>query len=290
MQEWLDSLDRRFIYFLVILVVAVPLLLEYSVPPARMKSAELLYDTIEKLPNDEGKVAFIAIDFGPNTKAENEPQATVIVEHLFRRRIPVVLFTQYALAQSFLETIPEGIQKRLMEEFPGQTWEYGKDWINIGYRPGGALFVQGIPKSENLLEYFGKDANGTPLTLFPAFDSMKSIEDFSFLGEFTGLVGAFDLYVQFFQSEKYTPPFGHGCTSITIPEAYIYLDSGQLVGLLEGIAGAAWYSELLKKANPKREVDSAIIINTALGFAHLAIIFLIVLGNISHFRLFGRGE
>lgn len=286
----LAKLDRRYIYFFMLLVVSIPLLFGYSVEPARMKSAEKFYSVIESLPNDTGKVAFVALDFGPNTRAENEPQASVIIEHFFRRRIPVALFSQYALSESFLTSIPERIADKLMKEFPGEVWEYGKSWVNLGYRPGAALFIQGIPKSQNLVEYFKNDAFGTPLSLIPAFRNVKSIEDFLFLAEFTGLVGAFDLYVQFFQSSRYTPQFGHGCTSITIPEAYIYLDSGQLVGLLEGIAGAAWYSELLRRANVGREVDAAIIINTALGFAHLAIIFLIVVGNLAEFYFSWRSR
>jgi hypothetical protein len=72
----------------------------------------------------------------------------------------------------------------------------------------------------------------------------------------------------------------HGCTSITIPEAYIFLDSGQLNGLLEGIAGAAWYSEVLKKHYPATENRDLLVTNTALSTAHLVLIGLIVLGNV----------
>ena len=104
------------------------------------------------------------------------------------------------------------------------------------------------------------------------------------------MVGVFDSYVQFFQTESYVPLFGHGCTSITIPEAYIYLDSGQLKGLLEGLAGAAWYSQLLAQNFPNRIPDSALTINTALGVAHLVIIFFILFGNIVGLIFWWRGS
>jgi hypothetical protein len=166
-----------------------------------------------------------------------------------------------------------------MRENPEVRYTYGTDWVNLGYRPGRSLFIQGLAKSKDLVDYFKKDAFGTSLSDVPAFKRVKTIRDIRLLGEFTGLVGMFDTYVQFFQQGGYIPEFVHGCTSITIPEAFIYLDSGQLKGLLEGIAGAAWYSALLARDNPAREVDEAMLVNTALGVAHLAIIFLIVLGN-----------
>jgi hypothetical protein len=90
----------------------------------------------------------------------------------------------------------------------------------------------------------------------------------------------FDTVVQFFQKKGYRPTLVHGCTSITIPEAYIFLDSGQLNGLLEGIAGAAWYSEVLRKHFPASDNRDLLVTNTALSGAHIMIILLIVIGNL----------
>jgi len=280
------NLDRRVIYLLVLLALSLPLLTGYTVPPARMKSAQDLFNVVASLERRPGKIAFVAMDFGPNTIAENGAQTEVVVEHLMRRRIPFAVFSQYIQAEPFLTSIPDRVAARLMQEQPGEQWLYGTDWVNLGFRPGGYLVIQSIPKSDDLARLFGRDARGNNLTDVPAFAGVKTLEDIEFLAEFTGLVGMFDSYVQFFQKKDYRPLFGHGCTSITIPEAFIYLDSGQLKGLLEGIAGAAWYSELLQRAYPDRERDSSAAINTGLGVAHLVIVLLIVLGNVT--ALFSR--
>lgn len=277
----LARLDRRVIYIFVALALSLPLIYRYSVPPARMKAAEKLYAEVDKLDPQSGKIAFVALDFGPSSKAENEAQAQVVVEHLMRRRIPIAFFSLYYLAESFLKGVPERVADKLTREHPGQVWEYGKDWVNLGYRPGAAILIQSIPKSDNLAELFAKDVRGNDLTGLPLFKNVRTINDISFLAEFTGLVGVFNTYVQFFQSQDYRPRFGHGCTSITIPEAFIYVDSGQLDGLLEGIAGAAWYSKLLSDKYPARVKDDSELINTGLGIAHLVVIFFVILGNIS---------
>ena len=94
----------------------------------------------------------------------------------------------------------------------------------------------------------------------------------------------FDTIIQFFQKGGYRPTLVHGCTSITIPEAYIFLDSGQLKGLLEGIAGAAWYSEILKRHFPASDNTKLLVVNTALSSAHVVLIGLIVLGNLVALR------
>jgi hypothetical protein len=141
--------------------------------------------------------------------------------------------------------------------------------------------LQSIPKSENLVELFKKDARGSSLADYPISKNFKKLEQVKLLAEFTGLVGALDTYIQFFQKKEYKPVFVHGCTSIVIPEAFVYLDSGQIKGLLEGIAGAAWYSKLLQNKFSARVPDRSQVINTGLGVAHLVIIALIAFGNLS---------
>ncbi len=276
----MKDLNRRVIYLFVFLALAVPMVQRYTVTPSRMVSAERMYEVVQNLKFEAGDVAFISLDFGPNTIAENRPQAEVTIEHLMRRRVPIVLFSQYIQADPFLKSIPEATAARLSKEFPGETWRYGQDWVNLGYRPNSDLLIQGLPKAENIAEYFKQDAFGTPLNQIPAFKPIRGFKNFKLLGQFTGLTGTFATFVQFFQTEDFRPTFVHGCTSITTPEAYIYLDSGQLSGLLEGLAGAAWYSKLLSDKFSKRSPDDALLINTGLGIAQLILILLIVLGNL----------
>jgi hypothetical protein len=235
-----------------------------------------------------GEVAMVWLDFGPNTIAENAPQASVIIEHLFRRRVPVVLLSQYQQSEGFMRRIPQEIAERLEAEYPGEYWRYGEAWINAGYKPGASIFIQSLVNAQDISKFLGRDVNGMPITHYPRFASIGGVERVKLLAQATGLVGTFDTLVQFFQKNGYRPTLVHGCTSITIPEAYIFLDSGQLNGLLEGIAGAAWYSELLKQRFPQSNNSELLVTNTALSAAHLMIILLIALGNIVPFLVAKR--
>ena len=279
MRMSLAAIDRRIVYALVALALGIPLAFQYTVKPARMRSAEELHTLVRSLTPAAGKIAWVALDFGPSTKAENQPQAEVVIEHLLRRRIPFIVSSLLAESAGLVTAIPQKIVDRLQRE-AGATWEYGVDWVNIGYRPGGGLFLQSLSKSEDLSALLGKDAFGTNLTDLPALKDVRTLRDVHFLYEVTGSVGVFSSYVQFFRSGDTRPKFGHACTSITVPEAYIYLDSKQLDGLLEGLSGAAWYSHLLRSEYVERAPDTALVLNTGLGVAQLLIVTLILLGNL----------
>ena len=275
------NINRRVIYLFVLLALSWPLLTQWSVPAARMSAADRLYTLIENTPIQSPDVAFVALDFGPSLVAENGMQAEVVLEHLMRRRVPIALFSLYLQAEPFLKSIPERIAQRLMKEDPNQRWEYGRDWVNLGFRPNGVLMLQGMQKSDNIAELLSTDAQGNKLSESSIFRGVKTLENIKLLIQISGLVGMFDTYVAFFQKENYRPKFGHGCTSISIPDAFIYLDSGQIGGLLEGISGAAWYSTLLQKNYANRVPDRSGVINTSLGVAHGVILLLVLVGNLT---------
>jgi len=277
------QVDPRLVYLLVALALAIPLITGASLRPARMESAESFYKTIDGLDSAKTQFVLIAADWGPGTSAENAPQTAVAIEHLMRKHIPFAVVSLYPLSEPFLRSVPEKIAAALEKEMPGQHWEYGKDWVNWGFRFGGQSFVQGVARSGNIHEQLGSDAFGTPIEQIPCMKSIHSLKDINLLIQITGLVGVFNTWIQFFQDSSYRPPVLHGCTSITIPEAFIYLSSGQILGLHEGIAGAAWYDQLLTNAYPDRQKSSAISINSGVSYAHLIILAFIVLGNISYF-------
>jgi hypothetical protein len=276
-------MDRRIIYLLVFLALALPLALNWRLPAARMTKAEQIYELIERTQVRAPDIAFVALDFGPSLSAENGAQAEVVIEHLMRKRIPFAIFSLYVQAEPFLEAIPNRVAARLTKEIPSERWDYGTDWINLGFRPNGGLMLQGMQKSENLAQFLGSDVKGTALTTMPIFQGVKTLQNIKLLVEISGLQGMLDTYVALFQRDDYRPPLVHGCTSISIPDAFTYLDSKQVLGLLEGIAGAAWYSTLLERAYPLRVPDRSGVMNTALGVAHGVVILLIILGNVAGF-------
>jgi len=159
--EKFDRIDRRIIYILVLLALSLQLIGGLSLPPARMAPAGEAFDIIKKLEPSKGKLVFISLDFGPNSLAENLPQSEIVIEHLLMKKIPFVLFSQYVLAEGFLESVPRRVSERLLASGMLKTAPvYGKAWSNIGYRPGGSIFIQSLAGSDDIISLLIRDARG----------------------------------------------------------------------------------------------------------------------------------
>lgn len=280
------NIVARVIYVTLFVVLIFAISTNISFSPVRFNSADKAFLVVDQINAVENKVALVGLEYGPGTQAENDPQARVVLEHLFRKNIPVIVFTTYALAEKFTTNTPESIALQINSERlsnnPNETdlITYGKNWINLGYRPGGALFFQALSQSKDLATYLGKDYKGQLLSSYKNFANIKSLNDVSIVGYFSGLVGILNTYIQFLQINGTVPIMVHGCTSISIPETFIFLESGQLKGLLEGVAGAAWYSKLLRQKYGIDIPSSAESANSILGIGQIFILILIVLGNL----------
>ena len=289
MNKWiniLESIDRRIIYVFVAVALSIPIMMDIDLRPAEMATADSFFEAVDKFEIDPGDIVLVASDWGPGTLGENKPQTMLAIEHLFRKRVPFALISVYNQAAPFLDEVPKEVIQRLEREMPDQKWEYGKDWVNLGFQFGNLTMIQNLAKAEDFHTHVISDAYGTPLSSIPVMKNVKTIKDVPVIMEFTGLTNAFNNWLQFFSG----PVFLHGCTSVTIPEAFIFYASQQIRGLLEGIAGAARYEYLLYQKYPQRLKDSiSFRRNTGLSFAQLVILSFIALGNIGIIaRLFKR--
>src|SRR5438445_9617822 len=84
----------------------------------------------------------------------------------------------------------------------------------------------------------------------------------------------YEAWVAFVQGYGGGKPMVFCPTAVMAPEAYQYLDSGQMAGMLTGLKGAIEYEGMVKQ--PGRASKQAL----ALSVSHILIIFLIVLGNL----------
>lgn len=265
-----------YIYLGLFLVIFSPMALSIQIKPPRNLSAETFFNRVNEIP--EGSIVAVALDYGPGTSAENFGQSIVVSEHLFRRNAKIIFLTLSPQAKPFLDSVPQALVKRFKTE--GRELVYGEDYVVIGFRPAPAMFLDGVMKTTDLARFFDRDMNGIPIKSLPIGEKLKNRESIKAWFQFTGLVGMVQNYIQFLRSGTETVLF-HGCTSITVPEAHIYLDSGQIHGLLEGMPGSAAYESLLQEHYPHRESNPDLLRQfVSLSFGQLYILGLILLGNI----------
>ncbi|RLG68557.1 MAG: hypothetical protein DRO11_08925 [Methanobacteriota archaeon] len=72
-------------------------------------------------------------------------------------------------------------------------------------------------------------------------------------------------------------PIGGGVTAVSGPEMYPYIQSGQLVGLLSGMKGAAEYEQLVGK--PGLGLSGMV----AQSYVHVMVVVFILFANVVFF-------
>ena len=262
----IGSIDRRWIFIIIALVVVVPLLVPIGLPIRATDTSKSVYDAVEALPR--GSKVLLSIEYSPSTKPENHPMAISMMRHLFRNNHKVYVTCLWPDGQFMAQ---DALNQVAVGEFDKK---YGEDYVLLGYRPGGEAVVKGIVS--NIRKLFSVDARQTKVDDIPMMDEITNFKDFDFLfSASAGYPGTIE-WVQY-AADPTGVPMSSGVTSIQVNEVMPYVQSGQMVGVLAGMPGAAEYESLIgQKGSATSGMD-------AQSVAHLVIVLFIVLGNISYF-------
>jgi hypothetical protein len=270
-EEVIGKLDRRIVYFGLLLLTLLPLVFRWQLPLFVGDPPRRFRDAIEALPTD--KVVFISSDWDAGTQAESRPQVVAVLRHLIRRNLKFVLFsisypTSPALAQSAAE-------QAIRLENAGDRYRYGEQWVNMGYRLAEDAWLRSL--ANDISTAMKESREGQAFSEIPV---LKGVRKFGPEGQVSMLINVtgsstIESYYQFLTPTKVQ--IALGCTAVMAPEQYPFLDSGQLSGLLTGMKGGAEYEQLIEAPG------AGLPAMAGQSFAHLYILILILLGNLSVF-------
>ena len=267
--ELLAGVDRRILYVLLALSVALPLILRPKTPVRVSEPVRSAFRAVDELP--AGSVVMISIDFDPSSAPEVQPMLLAILRHCFSKDLKVIVTGQLALGLPLAEIA-------LNQVPPEYGKVYGTDYVNIGYRPGYSAMMVGIGRE--IRDFFRTDYRGVPID---SFEFMRSVHTYRDIGLLVTLAhGAVaDAWIQFVGG-RFNQPIIAGVTGVNAPNMYQYLQAGQIKGLIGGLQGASEYEALIKKPG------SASLGMPAQSTAHGLIIVLLVVGNIGFLLSRGR--
>ena len=259
----LETLDRRWLFLAMGLLVAGPLIFPAGLPIRVSPPVRGFYDTLEKLPN--GSTVLMSCDYDPSARPEMVPMTKTAFRHLLGKDCKVVVTVLWNAGPGLVEATLNSVAR----EFPGKS--YGVDWVNLGYKAGDdavmVLMGQGIKNA------FPRDYRGNETKRIPLMENVRDYSSFPLLVNISAGFPGTKEWVQQVQS-RFHLPMVSGCTAVSAPEYYPYLQSHQLKGLLGGMAGAAEY-ELARgeKGSATKGMD-------AQSLAHMFVALCIVLGNV----------
>jgi hypothetical protein len=263
----LEKLDRRWLFLAMGLLVAGPLLWPLGLPLRVSDPVRRYHAAIAAVP--AGSVVLMSCDFDPGNRPEMVPMMKSSLRQLFDRRCRVIVICLWNGGPSLVDQTLEQVVAEYRAK--GVPLESGVDYVDLGYKAGYEAVM--VLMGQGVANAFPLDHRGRDTRTLPIMRGVSNYSSFPLLVSISGGYPGTKEWVQQVNS-RFHLPMVSGCTAVSAPEYFPYLQSGQLRGMLGGMAGAAEYELLLGERGPAtRGMD-------AQSLAHLFIAFCILLGNV----------
>lgn len=262
--EKLQTIDRRIIYLLLFLSIVLPLLFPLGLPVDITANTQAVYDLVDRLP--AGSVVLLSYDWDAASAPELLPQAEAVTRHILEKKHKLVAVALWNQGATFADRVHNAVAPELEAV-------YGEDYVNLGYRPGQAVVLNSLAR--DIHATFPEDVTRTRTGSIPMMKDIKTIEDIDLIICLSAGDPGLRTYIEQIGSQ-YPVTITGGVTAVSVPGMLPYLQSGDLVGLLAGMSGAAQYEVLVDW--PGLGLGGM----DAQSISHLVIIALILIGNIAY--------
>ncbi len=270
----LGNIDRRVIYGIIAIGVIIPLLRPIGLPENITPPVKHLYDYIDSLP--KGSVIILSIDYDATVLPEVHPMVLAVLRHAMVRGIkPIGLGLNPAGTGLGLDAFSK-VGKELGKK-------YGIDFVYLGFKPNVSATILGL--GEDIRKVFPTDYFGTPIDSIPMLKNVRNYNDIALTISFSGssLPENWIMYA----NARYGEKIACGVTAVMAADFYPYLQTGQLIGMIAGLKGAAEYetlvNRLFRRLGLKKPSVIAIRGMDANSLAHVLIMIFIILGNLAYF-------
>lgn len=260
----LQSIDRRIIYAIMALSIILPLLFPLGLPVDTTKNTKDVYNLVDSLP--PGSVVLVSYDWDAASAPELLPQAEAVTQHILAKKLKLVEIALWNQGATFADRVHKSIAPEL-----GAV--YGEDYVNLGYRPGGSVVLNSLAR--DIHATFPEDVARTRTGNIPMMKDIKNIGDIDLVVCLSAGDPGLRNYIEQIGAQ-YAVTISGGVTAVSVPGMLPYLQSGDLIGLLAGMSGAAQYENLVGR--PGLGLGGM----DAQSISHLVIIAFIVVGNIAY--------
>lgn len=260
---FLERLDRRWIFLVMGILVLIPLIWPISLPLVVTPPVRGFVEAVDALP--EGSTVLMSCDYDPGAIPEMVPMTRTALRHLLSRNMKVVVTVLWNGGPGLVD----GVLAEVAQEFPEK--QYGVDYVNLGYKSGNEAVM--VLMGQGVANAFPRDYRGVDSRSYPI---MQRVVDYSSFPLLVSLSAGYPGTKEWVQqvNKRFHLPMVAGVTAVSAPEYYPYLQSGQLMGLLGGMAGAAEYEKARgEKASATQGMD-------AQSLGHLFVALCIIFGNL----------
>jgi len=266
--------DRRIIFVFVALGVIIPLVWPLGLAVTTSPPVENVYNEIENM--KPGTPVLISVDYDPSTQPELSPMTIALMRHCIARELPVIV--------TVLHPGGPGLAVDITDKIATETGAVrDEDFTLLGYKVGSSAVILSL--GQDIRISYPRDYYNTPLEEIPLMEKVKNYNDIGLVVTVSGSTFP-DAWVAY-AHERYGQKVAAGVTAVMAADYYPYLQTGQLVGLIGGLKGAAEYEKLIDRpSDGLKGMDAQTIV-------HLFIVLMIILGNLAYVFALGakkRGE
>ena len=272
------SLDRRWVYLVIGVVVVMTAIYPFRVPLYITPEARSVYDFVESL--TPGEVLMIGVDYAPEVMAELHPMSYAITRQCFSKDIKLLLCCLHQNGPGMVEQVVAQVAE-----------EYGKvngtDYVYLGYKPYPGITI--LAMGQNFRIPFPEDYYGTPLDSLPMMRTITNFDNVKAIINISG--GSGTEYWINYANGRYNAKLAIGVTGVMTADYYPFLQSGQIFGLIGGMKGASEYEFLAEKGGYISKEKDQLVASKSMPIqttTHIVIILFIVIGNVGYFMTKGK--
>jgi hypothetical protein len=268
MSVWdkLTALPREVVMTLVLIAMIIPALNPLGLPILTGEMARDWYAAVDELP--EGSVILFDIGYGSGGYPSLGPGNIAALHQMFEKGHKVILMATQLEGSMMYPLIMESVR-------PEQRYGlvYGEDYIFLGYIAGTQTAMAGV--LGDLRSLVSQDYNEQPLDTYPIMDGIEGAEQFDLVAYITTSGDIAEGWVYQAYSQYNLDVLG-GCLSMMTTSIKPYYDSGQILGIMDGVKGAADLEFLTNHPG------DAIVSSDILSFTQTLVLIFIIVGNVAY--------
>lgn len=273
--EKLGTIDERYWYLAIFIVVIIPLLIPFAWPMQIGTSTQDFYNFVKTL--KRGSILVFQYDNSPSNYYELAPGGVCLIKQCISQGVSIIFWSLGptggpTLFQSL--GAPYGSKTGFTIVPAMNSLTYGTDWIWLGYIAGEDTAVASM--AANLLTP-GVDAiDGKSLSSYPLMQKAKSAADVQAVCE-VGAGTEMMISVVRRWAVAYKVPMLLIPSGGAYPTLATYYTSGVIKGVTVGIRGNAEYELLISSPG------GALTQMNSMTFGHILFMVLVVICNVAYF-------
>lgn len=243
----MQALDRRYIYLIVALAIILPLIIPFNSKTYVTEPSENLYKKIDSFAGKKDRAVLLCFSHDASTMAELFPMEVSILRHCFQRNVQVFTICFMPAAKPLMDYALQTAK----EDYNVQS---GVDYVNFGYKPYGLFLPTILGMGDDIAKAVETDDEGRIVSNLEIMKWIKNYNEMNLVVDFAASA-AVQTWITYARA-RFGANVAAGVTAVMAADNFPYLQTGQLVGMLAGLKGAAEYEKLVDVFATHKEIDS----------------------------------